>query len=522
MDDVKLYEENKEELEATMQLTESVSEAIGMSLGVRKCGVVHMRAGRVRSVGGVESLRAGRVSEIGRGSSYKYLGVEQLIGRKDGMARKRVTEEYLRRTRKVWNSHLKMKSKVAVHNSRCVGALRYLGGVLNWRGGGVKLDVATRRILKACKAHHKGSAVERLYIPRKEGGRGLHSVQHVLERETVSAANYLAKSTDPRIQGVARLQRELEAMGETPLIARAKAVLRGYGVSEGDLEDASRKKLMSELGRRQKEKLCQIELEQKTLHGKVARMCATDEGVDVGATNGWLIEGKLDAETEMIVIAAQDEVTHTRWYNNRYVKRCQTECRVCGAGTETVFHILSACKGHLFGLIKERHDRILYLLVKAVMKSLQITVPWKMTGPGGVAVPGVWGTAAKRILVDQLIPTKREMRERKPDLVVRLRDKNYIAIFEVACPWATNVRDREMEKQRKYQELAADLATQYDGYRVHVFPVVIGNLGLIRGLRRHLETSQVMSNAEIHNFMGHAQREVLCSAVKIIKRHMTM
>ena len=87
-------------------------------------------------------------------------------------------------------------------------------------------------------------------------------------------------------------------MGETPLITRARAVLRGYGVPDSDLEGANGKKLMSELGRRQKEKLCQIELEQKTLHGKVAKMCATDEGVDVGATNRWLIEGKLDAEPD--------------------------------------------------------------------------------------------------------------------------------------------------------------------------------------------------------------------------------
>ena len=94
----------------------------------------------------------------------------QVVGRgtidwaKRRYARKRGTEEYLHCTRKVWNSYLKMKSKVAVHNSRCVGAHRYLGGVLNWRRSGEKLDVATRRILKACKAHHKGSAVERLYI----------------------------------------------------------------------------------------------------------------------------------------------------------------------------------------------------------------------------------------------------------------------------------------------------------------------------------------------------------------------
>ena len=45
IDDVKLYEENKDELEATMQMMESISEVIGMSLGMTKCGVVHIGPG---------------------------------------------------------------------------------------------------------------------------------------------------------------------------------------------------------------------------------------------------------------------------------------------------------------------------------------------------------------------------------------------------------------------------------------------------------------------------------------------
>lgn len=47
-----------------MQVAESVSEAVGMSLGVRKCAVAHTRAGRVKRCGGVESLRAEQIREI--------------------------------------------------------------------------------------------------------------------------------------------------------------------------------------------------------------------------------------------------------------------------------------------------------------------------------------------------------------------------------------------------------------------------------------------------------------------------
>ncbi len=54
-----------------MQVTESVSEAVGMSLGVRKCAVAHMRAGRVRRGGDVDTLQnrrdhGGRLLQVPR------------------------------------------------------------------------------------------------------------------------------------------------------------------------------------------------------------------------------------------------------------------------------------------------------------------------------------------------------------------------------------------------------------------------------------------------------------------------
>ncbi len=52
----------------------------------------------------------------------------------------------------------------------------------------------------------------------------------------------------------------------------------------------------------------------------------------------------------------------------------------------------------------------------------------------------------------------------------------------MACPLDHLVQRREAEKKVKYQELAADLANQWQGYRVTVTPVVLGSLGLIADL----------------------------------------
>ena len=53
MDDLKVYETDPEELEATAVRVESTSNAFGMQLGADKCRVAHLKRGRVVERGGV-------------------------------------------------------------------------------------------------------------------------------------------------------------------------------------------------------------------------------------------------------------------------------------------------------------------------------------------------------------------------------------------------------------------------------------------------------------------------------------
>ena len=200
-----------------------------------------------------------------------------------------------------------------------------------------------------------------------------------------------------------------------------------------------------------------------------------------------------------------------------------TSCRACEGPRETIGHILSHCPNYHWTLFTERHNRVLYLLVKAVLTSLKLGIPESMRGPGGVAVAGVTGGRGIKVLVDQLIPTSRTVIHRKPDLVVRMEEERRVVIFEVACAWDRGLKEREVEKRGKYQELAADLATQERTitYKVVVVPVVLGDLGTITGLKKNLKRAKLLTDEEMDRFMASAQREVLCAAIKITKRHFT-
>ncbi len=65
-----------------------------------------------------------------------------------------------------------------------------------------------------------------------------------------------------------------------------------------------------------------------------------------------------------------------------------------------------------------------------------------------------------KLKVDVSVPTDEQMSGRRPDLVIDAKKLKSMCILEVACAWEPLIKEREEEKRRKYQGLAADLANQ--------------------------------------------------------------
>ena len=81
-----------------------------------------------------------------------------------------------------------MKSKLnggnlVLHvNTWAVSLLRYSAGFVSWRKNELQaIDRKTRKLFTIYGALHPKSDVDRLYIPRKEGGRGLISTEDCVE-----------------------------------------------------------------------------------------------------------------------------------------------------------------------------------------------------------------------------------------------------------------------------------------------------------------------------------------------------
>ena len=119
--------------------------------------------------------------------------------------KKKFGDEYLRRFRLVLKSKLNGKNKIKGTNTWAVSLMRYGAGILKWTSEELKaLDRRTRNMMTMNKALHPKSNVERIYIPREKGGRGLISCEGCVRSEENCLGWYAKGSDEPMLKVMAR------------------------------------------------------------------------------------------------------------------------------------------------------------------------------------------------------------------------------------------------------------------------------------------------------------------------------
>ena len=465
MDDLKVYAKSSNTLDATLRVVDRVSRAVGMELGLRKCAVAHVQQGRY--VGGENYLlpEERTIERVPQGGAYKYLGTEQLFTADHTSVRVRLQQVYAKRLYKIWSSSLSAKHKVHATNTWTVAVFRYFFPLVKWPHNAlVQLDRLTRRILRRFKSHHHSASIERLYLSHVNGGWGLVNLYQAWEREVVASELYLVNAVgDELLQAVVQHQLYLTSRDKHSSLQTACNILRRYGVltelEEGVWSGESipmTREGMLQLKATQVVKFVGS-LTAKPIHKVYYQQASSADGVDTEGSFAWLSDGRLRAETEGLVIAAQDGVILTNRYKHTVLGMgVSPTCRVCGEEDETIGYIVSSCKPHMWSLYKERHDRVIYQLLKALAKKLEVAVPdsikWGVEGRHGVAA--LEGAGAK-IAVDLAVPTDRQLSDRRPDLILYLKGERKIVILEGAVTWEPLLAERERQKADKYRKLAA-------------------------------------------------------------------
>jgi len=259
-------------------------------------------------------------------NGYKYLGVLQSEKVMNKEMKGKISKEYMRRVKLLGKSELYAGNLVKGINAWAIGVVRYSAGILDWTQGELRqLDVQTRKTLTICGAFHKRGSVGRLYLKRKDGGRGLISVEDCVRMEQKSLCEYVGKSEEWMLKVVADL---------------------GV-VSEVETLEHYRKRVIDER---------KASLEAKPLHGMFFRN--VKDVADVRSWQ-WLGGGYVSKAIEGFVFAAQEQAIRTRWAKATIDgEAVDPNCRVCGKKAETVSHIVSDCGELAKKQYKVRHDKM--------------------------------------------------------------------------------------------------------------------------------------------------------------------
>ena len=137
-------------------------------------GMLVMKSGKRHMTDVMEISNHDKIRMFVENETYKYLGIlDKQVQMKD-----KIRKEYLRGTRKLHETKLSIRNLIKGINTWAVPLVTHSGPFLMWTRDELKqMDQRTRKTMTMHKTLHPRDDFDRLYVSRKEGGRGLASIE---------------------------------------------------------------------------------------------------------------------------------------------------------------------------------------------------------------------------------------------------------------------------------------------------------------------------------------------------------
>ena len=169
-----------------------------MEFGLDKCAKATFIKGKLTKTSNIVLNQDTAIKELDQEGTYKYLGINEGDSIQHSKMKEKVRKEYYRRIRMVLKSELNAINKIEAINTVATRVVTYSFNIINWTAEDIKnLDRKTRKLLTKERMHHPKSDVDRIYLPRSLGGRGLIQIETTYKTTTIDLATYLEKSDDP-------------------------------------------------------------------------------------------------------------------------------------------------------------------------------------------------------------------------------------------------------------------------------------------------------------------------------------
>ena len=154
--------------------------------------------------------------------------------------KEKIRKEYFRRVRLILKSELNAVNRIEAINSLAIPVITYSMNIVNWQINDIKkLETKTRKFLTMYRMHHPKADVDRLYLPRNEGGRGLIQIKLTYKITTAGLETYLRENKDRIMKLVLEYEKKKKLYSVTKEAARFRQEL---GTDQTEQQIVSRRR----------------------------------------------------------------------------------------------------------------------------------------------------------------------------------------------------------------------------------------------------------------------------------------
>lgn len=198
IDDLKIYASNSEQQRRQLEIIAAFSDAIRMEMEVDKCATLEVKRGKLQAARSTTLMNHNTISALNEDESYKYLGIHQAVEINTSEMKDAFREKFYKRVKLLLKSGLNSKSLFTAINIWAIPSLSYSFGILTWSQTDLReIDKRIRSLLTRNGMHHPHSSTIRLYLPRKNGGRGLLNLETTHSHEINTIKTYFMQLHSP-------------------------------------------------------------------------------------------------------------------------------------------------------------------------------------------------------------------------------------------------------------------------------------------------------------------------------------
>ena len=303
--------------------------------------------------------------------------------------------------------------------------LRPLLGLLPKKG----YDTQIRKMLNMYRVFELKSDIDRLYLPREMGGRGLISVWDSFQASTSRIAHALINTDNPILQQCISTEKKSLYSNQSRATKYESKALIELPQNFLDKHSMSQARIKAGLMKQAISKAREQAYLDKPQHGAFIRLLK-ESGADLKLSMAWLRCCYIDPNTESYLCGAQELALFTKYHEKHILKNSNDDlCRVCKKNPETIFHILGACDALAKREYFTRYNNICKYVHFKILKHYNIDVGenWFRHNPAEVVSKN-----KIEIIYDQIILTTRPVGANRPDILIKDLENKKAYIIHLA------------------------------------------------------------------------------------------